>query len=80
MSEKKRPFRGIFIEVLIPAVIYVLVAPMFLNYVWLDVEADPTTPWYTYGEMHAVAIALGVCWMQFYNCVRLGLFPKKRIR
>jgi hypothetical protein len=68
------------IEVLIPSVLFVWIAPMFLNYVWLDVESDPTTPWYTYVEMHAVAIALGVCWLQFYNCVRLGLFPPKRRR
>jgi len=80
MSQKKRTFRALFIEVLIPTVIFVLIAPIFLNYVWIDVEADPATPWYVYAEMHAVAIGLGVCWIEFYNCVRLGLFAENRER
>ncbi len=67
-----------FIEVLVPTVIFILIAPVFLNYVWIDVQSDPSTPWYTYAEMHVVAIAIGVCWVEFYNCIRLGLFPKKR--
>jgi hypothetical protein len=80
MPEKKRQSTGLFIECVVPTILYLLIAPLFMNDVWLNVEADPTTPWYVYAEMHVVAIAIGVCWMMFYNCVRQGLFPPKRRR
>jgi hypothetical protein len=80
MPEKKRPFRGLFIETLVPNILYLWIAPFFMNDVWLSVKSDPTTPWYTYAEMYALTISIGVCWMMFYNCVRLGFFPPNRRR
>jgi hypothetical protein len=80
MAKEKRKFRELCIEVLIPTIIFTWIAPVFMNQVWLNVKADPSTPWYTYAELHALTIAIGVCWVGFYNSIRLGLFPKNQRR
>jgi uncharacterized membrane protein len=80
MADKKRSFRGFFIEAVVPAVLYVWIAPLFMSDIWANVKADPTTPLTTYFAMHALTIAIGVCWMQIYNHLRVGLFPPNQRR
>lgn len=80
MSTRNRPEGGFFIETLVPTILFIWIAPIFLGDIWVNVKADPATDWFTYVQMYALTISIGVCWMQFYNCLRLGLFPRKRRR
>ena len=80
MAAKNRPSGGFITEMLVPSFLFFWFAPYFMNDVWLSVKADPASDWFTYAQMYALTISIGVCWMQFYNCVRLGLFPPKRRR
>jgi uncharacterized membrane-anchored protein YitT (DUF2179 family) len=80
MSKKKHQSDDLFIEFMVPTILYVWIAPFFMNEVWLNVMADTTTPWYVYAVLYSLAIGIGISWTMFYNCVRIGLFPPKRRR
>lgn len=80
MAKNDQSFREVVIEVLIPLALYLWIAPDYMNGAWLSIQADPATTWVTYAEMYALTIGIGICWLMFYNSVRLGLFPRKRTR
>lgn len=77
MANNKKTFRDFIIELLIPTLVYIWVAPIFMGQIWDNVKSDPETAWYTLVTMHVLGIMLGVCWIEFYNCIRMGLFHKK---
>jgi hypothetical protein len=75
---KNRGFLEFFIEILIPIILFVRFMPEIAGPIWQKVEADPSTKLWQLVVMHILSIAMCICWIEAYNCIRIGLFPPKR--
>jgi hypothetical protein len=77
---KNRGIWDFFVEVLVPIIMYVRFMPEICGQIWKNVEAYPDTQWWQLVCMHILSILMCLCWIECYNCIRLGLFPPKRRR
>lgn len=75
MSDKQSssPFLSFFVELCVPMLIYVWAMPKLLPNAWGRIVEEP---WPVICFMYLLAILMGACWINAYNCIRIGLFYK----